>query len=151
MNTCRAASRGYKREFVRARVKRLKGEEVDRPPNFNIFMTFAAHSIGQPLSRYYLDYQVLVDANLAMVENFQVDLVQAISDPYREAVGFGAEVEFPQDGLPVSKVFLLADPSDIKMLKKARSSHQPAHARPLERHPFNALSGSMGRCRSWDG
>jgi len=99
-------------------LKRLKGEEVDRPPNFDIFMTFAAHSIGQPLSRYYLDYQVLVDANLAMVENFQVDLVQAISDPYREAVGFGAKVEFPQDGLPVSKVYLLADPSDFKMLKK---------------------------------
>jgi MtaA/CmuA family methyltransferase len=121
-------------------LKRLKGEEVDRPPNFDIFMTFAAHSIGQPLSRYYLDYQVLVDANLAMVENFQVDLVQAISDPYREAVGFGAEIEFPQDGLPVSKVFLLADPSDIKMLKKPNPATSP---RMLDR--LNAIRSMRER------
>ena len=37
--------------------KRLQGESVDRPPNFDIMMTFAAHYIGQPLSRYYADYR----------------------------------------------------------------------------------------------
>jgi MtaA/CmuA family methyltransferase len=99
-------------------LKRLKGEPVDRPPNFNIYMTFAAHHIGQPLSRYYLDHRVLVEANLAMLEEFEVDLVQAISDPFREACGFGAEIEFPNDGLPVSKVPLLVEPGDLKKLLK---------------------------------
>ena len=100
------------------RVKhRLLGDPVDRPPNFNIYMTFAAHFIGQPLSRYYLDYRVLADANQAMVENFVADLYQAISDPYRETHDFGARIEFPEDGLPVSKVPLIDEPSSLLKLR----------------------------------
>lgn len=98
--------------------KRLRGEDVDRPPNFDIFMTFAAHYIRKPLSQYYLDYHVLVDANLSMVENFEVDVMQAISDPYREAFDFGARIEFPHDGLPVSVRPLVDEPEKLKNLKK---------------------------------
>ncbi len=97
--------------------RRLRGEAADRPPNFDIMMQFAAHYIGQPLSRYYLDYRVLVQANLAVLNDFQLDIVQAISDPYREAADFGAVIEFPEDGLPVSKTPLLAEPDDLKRLK----------------------------------
>lgn len=97
--------------------RRLKGRPVDRPPNFDIFMTFAAHHIDQPLSKYYLDHRVLVDANLAMVGDFQVDILQAISDPYREATGFGLEVDFPHDGLPVPRKPLIENPSDLRKLK----------------------------------
>ncbi len=89
--------------------KRLKAEPVDRPPNFDIFMTFAAHHIGQPLRNYYLDYRVLVDANLAMVDHFGVDVVQAISDPFRETSDFGAQIDFPPDGLPLCRQPLLED------------------------------------------
>ncbi len=98
--------------------RRLAGEPVDRPPNFDIFMTFAAHYIGQPLSQYYLDHRVLVDANLAMVEAFNIDLVQAISDPYRETHDFGAAIEFPYDNLPLCHKPLLADPDDLRKLVK---------------------------------
>jgi uroporphyrinogen decarboxylase len=96
---------------------RLAGNTVDRPPNFNIFMTFAAHYIDQPLSSYYLDYRVLCEANLALLEPFQVDIVQAISDPYRETADFGAEVLFPEDGLPLCHRPLLADPGDLLPLR----------------------------------
>lgn len=102
--------------------KRLKHEIVDRPPNFNIFMTFAAHYIKQPLSKYYLDYRVLVDANMAMVENFNVDIVQAISDPFRETYDFGARIEFPEDDLPVNKEPFLDNPEKLKMLQKPNPS-----------------------------
>jgi hypothetical protein len=64
--------------------RRLRGQPADRPPSFDIMMTFAAHYIGKPLSEYSLDHQVLVDANLAMLEAFDLDILQAISDPYRE-------------------------------------------------------------------
>jgi len=97
---------------------RLKGEPVDRPPNFNIFMTFAARHIGRPLSEYYLDYRVLVDANLAMVEEFESDIMQAISDPYREAHDFGSNIEFPADSLPLCKEPLLKDPRRLKAVRK---------------------------------
>ncbi len=98
--------------------RRLARQPVDRPPNFDIFMTFAARYIGQPLSRYYLDHRVLVEANLAMVEVFNIDLVQAISDPYRETHDFGAAIEFPHDGLPLSHRPMLADPGDLRKLVK---------------------------------
>ena len=97
--------------------RRLEGLPVDRPPNFNIMMTFAAHYIGQPLSEYYADHQVLVAANLAVLEAFDLDIVQAISDPYREASDFGAQIEFPVDGLPLCRKPLLADPTDLISLK----------------------------------
>ena len=97
--------------------RRIQGEAVDRPPNFNIMMQFAAHYSGYPLSRYYQDCQVLVEANLAVLRDFDLDIVQAISDPYREAADFGAQIEFPEDSLPVSKVHLLADPDDLRRLK----------------------------------
>jgi len=105
--------------------KRLKREPVDRPPNFNIFMTFAAHYIKQPLARYYLDHRILVDANMAMVEDFHVDIVQAISDPYREAYDFGAKIEFPQDGLPVSSEPLIDESTNLGTLRKPNPETGP--------------------------
>ncbi len=113
-------------------IKRIKGEPVDRPPNLNIFMTFAAHHVGQPLSRYYLDHRVLVEANFAMVNDFEVDVVQAISDPYREAADFGLEVEFPHDRLPLSKTPLLKEPADLKKLSKPDPTASPRMLDRLE-------------------
>ncbi len=97
--------------------RRLAGEPVDRTPNFNILMTFAAHYIHQPLSRYYQDYKILAEANLAVQEAFDLDILQVISDPYREAADFGLEVEFPDDDLPIAREPLLADPKDLALLK----------------------------------
>lgn len=108
-------------------MKRLAGEPVDRPPNFDIFMTFAAHFIGQPLASYYLDHRVLVQANLAVWEAFSLDILQAISDPYREAADSGLQVEFPHDGLPISRTPLLADPKDLARLKPPK----PAEGRRM--------------------
>lgn len=96
---------------------RLRGEPVDRPPNFDIMMTFAARYIGQPLANYYQDYRVLTAANFAVQEAFHLDILQAISDPYREAADLGAQVEFPEYGLPVCKIPLLAEPEDLNRLR----------------------------------
>jgi MtaA/CmuA family methyltransferase len=96
--------------------RRLRGEAVDRAPNLDILMQRAAHHVGRPLSRYYLDHRVLVEANLAVREAFDLDVVQAISDPYREAADMGLDVEFPEDGLPVRRAVLLAEPQDLERL-----------------------------------
>ena len=98
--------------------QRIVGNDVVKIPNFNIYMTFAAKFVNAPLSKYYLDYNTLVDANMAMVENFEVDIVQAISDPYREAYDFGAEIVFPEDGLPLNKIPLLAIPEKLSSMIK---------------------------------
>jgi len=96
---------------------RLSGRPVDRPPNFDIMMQFAAHYIGQPLARYYLDYRALCATNFAVQEAFDLDILQVISDPCREAADCGAVVEFPDDGLPISKRPFLAEPDDLRKLR----------------------------------
>ena len=97
--------------------RRLRGEPVDRPPNFDIYMQRAAHHVGRPLSRYYLDHRVLVEANLAVLEAFDLDIVQAISDPYREASDLGLDVLWPEDSLPLRRAILLQAPEDAASLK----------------------------------
>ncbi len=96
---------------------RIRGEAVDRAPNFDIVMAFAAHQIGEPLASFYLDYRVLTRANLATAEKFGLDIVQAISDPYREAADCGTEIEFPPDGLPLRRHPLLVEPADLARLR----------------------------------
>lgn len=97
--------------------RRLKGEPVDRVPNFDIMMNFAAHYIKKPLRAYYLDYRVLVDANMAMLENFDLDIVQAISDPYRETHDLGGEIIFEPDHNPLCVNPLLAEYADLEKIK----------------------------------
>ncbi len=97
--------------------RRLHAEPVDRPPNFDIFMTRAARHIGQPQAAYYQDYRVLVDANLAVLHDFDLDIVQAISDPFRETHDFGGRIDFPPDDVPILVAPLLAEPEDLAKLQ----------------------------------
>jgi MtaA/CmuA family methyltransferase len=113
--------------------RRLAGDPVDRAPNFDIIMAYGVRHIsasrigasrtsnrpsGVRLRDYYLDYHTLVEMNLAMLEDFSLDIVQAISDPYREACDWGLEVEFPEDDLPMRRKPLLMEPEDITRLKR---------------------------------
>ncbi len=104
---------------------RLAGKPVDRAPNFNIMMQFAAHFIGQPLSRYYQDYRVLCEANWAVQEAFDLDLWQAISDPYREAADAGLAVSFPHDSLPMAREPLVQEPGDLARLRYPKPEDGP--------------------------
>jgi MtaA/CmuA family methyltransferase len=92
---------------------RLAGAPVDRIPNFNIMMTFAAHYINKPLSDYYLDYRTLAAANFAVQHDFDLDILQAISDPYREAHDLGSHVQFPLDSLPICLEPLILNSDDL--------------------------------------
>ena len=91
---------------------------ADRPANFDIFMTFAAHLIGKPLREYYEDFRTLCQANYAVADTFGIDIVQAISDPYREACDFGAQIVFPDDGLPMCVEPLLKSEGDLAKLRR---------------------------------
>jgi MtaA/CmuA family methyltransferase len=95
---------------------RLQGQPVDRIPNMTLVMQFAADQIRVPLAQYYQDYNVLCEANFVTAERFGLDLVDAISDPYREAADFGAEIVFPPNDLPVCTDPLLRDPADLAHL-----------------------------------
>lgn len=98
-------------------MKRMAGQRVDRVPNQNILMAFAARFIGSSYDRLAQDYRVLVEANVRSCEALHIDLVSAISDPLREASAFGAQVEFPYDRVPECRVRLLQDYGDWSKLQ----------------------------------
>ena len=130
--------------------RRLAGEPVDRPPNFDIFMTFAARRIGRPLREYYLDHRVLVEANLHVIEEFQIDIAQAISDPYRECHDFGAVIDFPEDDLPLCRAPLLAETNDLTKLLRPDPSTGPRMSDRLEAiHLFRAQVGGEVPIMGW--
>jgi MtaA/CmuA family methyltransferase len=101
----------YERVF-----SRLAGKPVDRIPNLNIVMTFAAKYIGASYGKYAKDYHCLVEGNLAVCDRFGIDMLSAISDPCRETADLGANIVFPEDGVPQCKDFLLKEYSDIRKL-----------------------------------
>ena len=95
----------------------LAGQMPERPLNFDIMMTFAAHYAGKKMSDYYLNYRALTEANYRVLEDFDIDIVQAISDPYRETADLGSDIEFPEDDQS-----LLSDPllSELSLLSSLR-------------------------------
>ena len=95
---------------------RLQGKPVDRIPNFNILMAFAAKYAGHPMDKFCSDYRVLVESNIKSAEAFGIDIMNTMSDPYREAADFGAKIEYPYDSMPVCD-HLIKTPADIKKLK----------------------------------
>ena len=94
-----------------------------------------------------------------LLEAFDLDIVQAISDPYREASDLGLDVLWPEDSLPVRRAILLPTPEDASSLKRVA----PENGR-LERDGFRrprdaVRSGASGsasanppsswRCSCW--
>ena len=95
---------------------RLDGKPVDRIPNFNILMAFAAQYAGHPMDEFCKDYRVLVESNIKSAGTFGIDIMNTMSDAYRETADFGAKISFPYDSLPVCG-HLIREPSDIKKIK----------------------------------
>lgn len=94
---------------------RLAGKAVDRVPNFNILMAFAARYIGRGMDEFCTDYRVLAEGNIKANEAFGIDLLNTMSDAYRETADFGASIRFPPDSLPVCAHFI-ETPGDMKKL-----------------------------------
>ena len=98
-------------------MNRFVGTDVDRLPNMSLVMMFAAKTVGVSFAQYCADHRYLVDAAFQCHERFGLDMVCAISDPMREAEGFGAKVILPDEGVPYSPVKRLQSISDIDTLK----------------------------------
>ena len=96
---------------------RLEQKPVDRPPNLNILISFAAKYANVPFSKFCLDSKSMVEANIICHEDFGIDAVTTMSDPYAEAEDYGAEIEYPYDSNPISHIPFLVEYSDIQKLK----------------------------------
>ena len=96
---------------------RINNQPVDRIPNLNILMFFAAKEIGVSYAEYCQDYRKLVHANIVCMQKYGIDAVSAISDPMRECADMGMDIEFPEDGVPHEKELFIKEKSDLLKLK----------------------------------
>lgn len=96
----------------------LRAEPTDILPRVPILMQFAAEHIGSNYAAFASDWRVLVEANLRCREGFGFDQVSAISDPYRETQGFGAEIRYEADQAPNCVRPPLSDIHDLSPLRE---------------------------------
>jgi MtaA/CmuA family methyltransferase len=78
----------------------VAGRPADHVPAMPIFMIWAAKRYGVSYADYVRDYRILCDCQLRLLEEFGPDVVQLISDPYRETADVGAELVYYDDGPP---------------------------------------------------
>lgn len=82
-----------------------------------ILMHFAARYHGHTYGEFASDHKVLVDCNLKCLDDFDMDMVGLISDPYRETAAFGAPIEFIPEGVPKCLKTIISTYDDVKNLK----------------------------------
>src|SRR5690606_10084951 len=58
---------------------------------------------GRCYRDYYLDHRVLVEAQLVVARLVPVDQVSTISDPFRESTAFGAQFDWPENGVGIPR------------------------------------------------
>lgn len=95
----------------------LKGDFFDRPAVTPIFMAWAANFIGRTYRDFYLDGDVLAEAQLAVTRAFNLDQISAISDPWREASAYGVEFDYPADGIGKPRDTLIKTYDDLSRIK----------------------------------
>ncbi len=79
----------------------LKGESTDHPPFHPIIMRWAAGYAGVKYSDFCTIPEAKCMAMVRCAEDFGIDWVTVMSDPWAEASAFGIQVEYPEDSLPV--------------------------------------------------
>ena len=82
-----------------------------------ILMYFAARYIGKTYGEFASDYKVLAEANLRCMDDFGIDMLGLISDPYRETSAFGAGIKFIPDGVPRCLNYVVENISDVINLR----------------------------------
>jgi uroporphyrinogen-III decarboxylase len=103
----------------------LAGNPVDFVPRVPILMQFAAEYIGSNYGAFASDHRVMVESNFRCAEDFGMDQVSTISDPYRETQGFGGEVHYVRDGVPRCPHPPLEDSKDLSRLAKPDPRRSP--------------------------
>jgi len=81
-------------------------------------MHFIARYAGSNYARFASDYRFLVEANMRALDDFDVDMVGLISDPYRETSAFGAKIEFIPEGVPRCLNLIIKNEEDIRNLQR---------------------------------
>ena len=95
----------------------VEGKAFDHLPAMPILMIWAAQEAGVSYEDYVKDYRILGRCQLRLLEKFDLDLVQLISDPFRETADLGAELRYYHDGPPRCLQPLLQEEGQLASLK----------------------------------
>jgi len=98
----------------------IKNKPVDRPPFHPIIMRFAAKYAQVNYRDFCLNYRHKCFGMITCAEDFALDWVTVMSDPYAEAEAFGMEIEYPENDLPKAKGLLIKDIRDVAKLTVPR-------------------------------
>ena len=79
----------------------LRQDDVDYPPFHPIIMRWAAKYAGVKYRDFCTIPAEKCRAMIKCAEDFGIDWVTVMSDPWAEASAFGIQVEYPEDTLPV--------------------------------------------------
>lgn len=104
----------------------IQGDKIDRLPFHPIVMRFAARHAGIKYRDFCLDPEAHVSAVIKTAEDFGIDWVSVMSDPYCEAEAFGLAVDYPEDDLPRNERPLVESASE---LPRINSPATMGHAR----------------------
>jgi len=118
----------------------VRGDAVDRPPCHPMLMRWAARYAGVPYRAFCLEPEAKCGAALACAEDFDLDWVTVMSDPWAEAEAFGLQVDYPEDGLPVDTGGHLADPDALRPYRVEAHARLRGRMRELETYARDAGS-----------
>ena len=113
-------------------MNRIEGRPVDRPPNMNIVMLFAARETGHHYGQVIRNGRLLAEGMLRCHEKYGLDCLWTISDSVREPGDAGAEVVIPEQGVPYCPVPFIKAPEDLGKLKLVEPWDGPAMSDRIE-------------------
>lgn len=122
----------------------VAGRPHDRVPVTPIFMAWAAHFVGRTYRAFYLDGDVLVEAQLAVTRAFGVDQVSVISDPWRESSAYGMECDYPPEGVGVPRQKLFRSAGDVARLAAVDFAAAPRTAQRID--SVGKLAAAARKC-----
>ena len=128
----------------------LAGKPVDRQPFHPIIMRWAARYAGVKYRDFCLDHHAKVAAMIKCADDFGIDWVTVMSDPWAEAEALGVTVEYPEDNLPVDTGGRLPDIEAAAALKPYKPlEHARCVNRIREIEEFKRLAGDRYFIVGW--
>lgn len=95
----------------------VHGQPYDRTPATPLVMAWAAHFIGRNYRDYYLQPDILAEAQIAVAEAFDFDMVSVMSDPWAEASHYGMAFDWPEEAVGIPKDHLIHHADDLTKLR----------------------------------
>ena len=116
----------------------LEGRPVDHVPFHPLVMQYAAEMTGVKYGAFCTDYRQQSKAMVTFARTYGLDWLHPAGWPYCEAIAYGLQVSFPDDGLPMAKEPLIRDPeTDLERIRPLDIESSPTMMNRVEGVHFN--------------